>query len=78
MESNRIANDLIHKKPKVVFDNRFGFTKNIEIGERGQLDVLMTVHDLNMVRDPDNNNIKELILIINTAEKIEVKDATRS
>jgi len=51
MEEGRIH--LIKKRPNVVLDKRFSFSKDLDIGDKGQLD--MTIDILGCRVEPDHN-----------------------
>ena len=70
VELNRASTDYIHRRPKVILDSRFKATGAMNVLDKGQLDVNMVIHSIDIVKDEKGNDIREVTLIINSAEII--------
>lgn len=78
VELKRIKKGILKKKPKVVFDKRFFDNSSSEIGERGQIEVMMNVHSVDKTLDEEGNVVFKVSFIINQSSKVEEKGPLRT
>ena len=71
LELRRIYSEYINKKPKLVIGKNMPVYNKLNLGDKGQLDVLMNVSSIDMVMDGAGSEVKEVYLIINKADVIE-------
>lgn len=70
----RISDVRVKKKPKLVLDHRFAIRKDMEIGETGQLEANMTLHNIELYQDEDFNELRQVTFIVNSVKPLTKKD----
>ena len=61
----------LRKKPKLILNQRFPFSSDMELGEKGQLDVTVVADVERLVADEESNEFKSIEFKLLKAEKID-------
>jgi len=72
-EEQRIHSNVFKKPPEVVLDKRFKVHNNLPLMSIGQMEVMLKVSNVDLVKDENLNESKEYTLEITKAEVIEVE-----
>ena len=72
MEEGRLP--IFRKRPRVILDGRFPFTRGLDLGDKGQLEVTVTIEGQRLEMDEDSVERKRITLKIVNADMIMDKD----
>ena len=70
MEGNRLT-PVKTKKPRLVLDKRFSFMHDLELGEKGSIDAVLVVENIETKIDPNGNAFRVVTVGVENAEKLQ-------
>ena len=71
MFEGRLEDRGFRRKPKLILNGKFPFAANMELGEKGQLDVSLLAETERLEPDEEGNEFKEIVFKLIRAEKID-------
>ena len=74
--TRRVQTGTLKRKPRLTLDVRkFPFANDLKLGEKGQIDAMVTVLDIDKVQDEGYNELLEIVLLVEEADILDTKQA---